>query len=858
MIHIVLTSCCDALVISLKTIYQSTCLPHGYLSVRKYLLKYPFLLASISVMGLLLIFRQIGGLDTWEMVIYDYLTRRQSHTSQESRILVVEITEQDIRTQQRAIMSDQVIAETLASLQMHNPAVVGLDIFRDIPQPPGNTELREQLKFSNVVVINELGDLAEGMVPAPDYVLSERVGFNDFVLDPDDILRRHLMYAFDEEETFYSFSLRLSLKYLEKQKKNLKVTPSFLQIGETVFPRLRPGAGGYQSIDTAGYQVLLRYRSPDQIAHRVSLTEVLNGQFDPASVENKIVLIGTTARTSKDYFSTPYSASVEGNRAEHKLAGVLVHAQLTSQILSTVLDQSQLIWFWPEWMEIAWMMSWALIGGTIAWWLKHPMELGSAVGIALTSLFGVCWMLFVLAGWVPFVAPALSLVITAGCVMTYRAFHVTHYDALTGLPNRSLFLQQAQRTITTIPKKTPALSAAILFLDLNRFKVINESFGHQAGDQLLIKVARRIKACVPPNNPLARVGGNEFVVLLSRIKDAETVAAIADEMQAALNEPICLNNQEIFMTTSVGIAMSAIEGREIQADTLLRDAHTAMYRAKALGKSRQLFANSMHTVAVSRLQLESELRQAIKHREFVLNYQPIVSLKTGRIKGFEALVRWQHPKRGFVSPGQFIPVAEETGLIIPMGRWILEEACRQMHGWHQKFSQSQPLVIGVNLSSRQFTHPKLIDEIEQILVETQLDHRTLKLEITESMAMSDVESAIDMLLRLKKMNLTLSIDDFGTGYSSLSYLHRFPTDILKVDRSFVSRMENGDEDAEIVKTIISLGHNLGMGIVAEGVETESQLETLRLLGCEYGQGYFFAKPMAAKDAEQMLERSPTW
>ena len=813
---------------------------------------------------MLLILRQLGGLDTWEMVVYDYLTRRQAYVDQESRILVVEITEQDIRTQQQAIMSDQVVAQMLGILQRHNPKVIGLDIFRDIPQKPGHDELRQQLAASNVIVINELGDLAEGMIPAPNYVPNERVGFNDFVLDPDGILRRHLMYASFGGEKFYSFSLRLSLQYLEDQNLTLQVNPNSLEIGEAVFPRLRPGSGGYQFMDAAGYQVLIRYRSPDRIAHKVSLTEILNGEFDPAWIENKVVLIGTTARTSKDYFSTPYSADVDSSPTEHKLAGVLVHAQLTSQILSTVLDQSSLIWFWPEWMEIVWITGWALIGGIIAWWLKHPAWLGGAVAIALGTLFGSCWLLFTLAGWVPFVAPALSLVVTAGCVMTYRVFHVTYYDSLTGLPNRTLFLQQAQRTIAAIPHRTPALSTAILFLDLNRFKVINESFGHQAGDQLLVKAANRIKSCVPANSPVARVGGNEFAVLLPRIKETETSAAadtvglLADEIQSVLNEPIVLNDQEIFITTSVGIAMSTVEEREVQPDTLLRDAHTAMYRAKALGKPRQLFATSMHNCAVSRLQLESELRQAIKHQEFVLNYQPIVSLKTGKITGFEALVRWQHPKRGFVSPGQFIPAAEETGLIIPMGRWILAEACRQMHAWHQQFPQPQPLVIGVNLSSRQFTHPKLIEEIEQILQETQLDHLTLKLEITESMAMSDVESAIDMLLRLKKMNLTLSIDDFGTGYSSLSYLHRFPTDILKVDRSFVSRMENGDEDAEIVKTIISLGHNLGMGIVAEGVETESQLEALRSLDCEYGQGYFFAKPMSAEDAEKILTESPTW
>lgn len=838
-----------------KSISKHHGVTHASLAIQKQCLRYPFLLASLSVTGMLLLLRQLGGLYSWEVGMYDYLTRQRSYSNQEARILVVEITEQDIRQQNQAIMSDRIIAETIAALQTHSPTVIGLDIFRDIPEPPGHEQLRQELSASNVIVINELGDLADSMIPAPDYVEEERVGFNDFVLDADEILRRYLIYASLGAETFYSFSLRLSLKYLEQQQPQFIVRPDYLQIGTTVFPRLNQEAGGYHHIDASGYQTMIRYQSHDRIMQKISLTQVLNGNVNPEWIKDKIVLIGTTARTSKDYFSTPYSANLYGSPTDHKLAGVLVHAQLTHQILSAVLDQSSLIWFWPEWLEVLWIASWAALGGAIAWWLKHPLYLGVAVAIALSILFSACWILFAFAGWVPFAAPALGLLMAAGCMVTYRVFHVTHYDALTGLPNRALFLQQSQRMIATMPRQS---SVAILFLDLNRFKVINESFGHQAGDTLLIQAAKRIKSCVLSQYPIARVGGNEFAVLLPKIEDEETVGAIADNIQATLNEPIVLNDQEIFITTSVGIAMGAVEQEDIQADKLLRDAHTAMYRAKALDKPRQLFAISMHNSAVSRLQLEAELRQAIKRQEFVLNYQPMVSLKTGKITGFEALVRWQHPKRGFVSPGQFIPAAEETGLIIPMGRWILAEACRQMHAWHHQFPEYGRLVIGVNLSSRQFTHPKLIEEIEQTLKETQLDHLSLKLEITESMAMSDVESAIDMLLRLKKMNLTLSIDDFGTGYSSLSYLHRFPTDILKVDRSFVSRMENGDEDAEIVKTIISLGHNLGMGIVAEGVETESQLAALRSLNCEYGQGYFFAKPMSSTDAEAILKRSPVW
>ena len=830
------------------------------LPIHKRLLKYPIFLVGLSVTGVFLTIRQMGGFQVWETVVYDYLIQQQPHVEEPSRVVVVEITENDIRNQQSSIMSDQVLAQVIDRIQTHQPRVIGLDIFRDIPQPPGYEQLMEQLDAPNVVVINELGDFASTMIPAPTGIPPERVGFNDLVLDPDDVLRRYLMYASFQGEQFYSFSLQLSLNYLADYDLDFVVKPDFLRIGDRKFQRLTPRAGGYQSADAAGYQVFIRYHPPEHI-RTVSLTDVLTGNLKPEWLSDNVVLIGTTARTSKDFFSTPYSANASGSPQQHKMAGVLVHALLTNQILGTVLDQAPLTWFWPEWVETLWISGWALIGGAIAWRLKHPAWLGGAIAIAIGSLFGLCWLLLMSAGWVPFVAPAFTLMATATGVIAYRTFHVTYHDPLTGLPNRTLFLKESQRILASHLRQSSSRSIAVLFLDLNRFKVINESLGHQIGDQLLVTLAHRLKACVPPHSHVARVGGNEFAVLLTKITDAEAMDAIADDVQLAINQPIILNEQEIFITTSIGIAVTPIGesgDSALQAETLLRDAHTAMYRAKALGKPRQLFASSMHACALSRLQLEQELRQALKRQEFVLNYQPIVSLGTGEITGFEALVRWQHPKRGFVSPGQFISVAEETGLIIPMGRWILAEACRQMHTWHQQFPHHSHLMMGVNLSSRQFTHPKLIEEIEQSLEESQLDCYRLKLEITESMAMSDVEMAIDMLLRLKQMGLTLSIDDFGTGYSSLSYLHRFPTDILKVDRSFVSRMENAEEDAEIVKTIITLGHNLGMAVVAEGVETASQLSTLRRLKCEYGQGYFFAKPMSAKDATLLLERSPQW
>jgi EAL domain-containing protein (putative c-di-GMP-specific phosphodiesterase class I) len=315
-----------------------------------------------------------------------------------------------------------------------------------------------------------------------------------------------------------------------------------------------------------------------------------------------------------------------------------------------------------------------------------------------------------------------------------------------------------------------------------------------------------------------------------------------------------LNQQEISTTVSIGIAISEPE-EAIQADDLIRNAHTAMNRAKALGKDRhEIFSAGMRTQVINRLQLESDLRQAIKKQEFVLYYQPILDLKTETIIGFEALVRWQSPERGFVSPGEFIPLAEETGLIIPLGEWILKQACQQMHQWHQQFSREIPLIISVNLSIRQFSQPNLVEMVAQTIRETNLVPNSLKLEITESMVMDNVESAIEILESLKALNLRLSMDDFGTGYSSLSYLHRFPMDTIKVDQSFVRRIKDNGDDSEIARTVVMLGHNLGMDIIAEGIETVNQKQILQSLDCEYGQGYLFSKPVPVELVPDLLRK----
>jgi diguanylate cyclase (GGDEF)-like protein/PAS domain S-box-containing protein len=431
-----------------------------------------------------------------------------------------------------------------------------------------------------------------------------------------------------------------------------------------------------------------------------------------------------------------------------------------------------------------------------------------------------------------------------------QLLHDAFHDTLTGLPNRALFVDRLRQSLART-KRLGAHKFAVLFLDLDRFKVVNDSLGHMVGDQLLIGIARRLETCLRPGDTVARLGGDEFTILLEDIDDISEAIVIAERVEKELSSPFNLGGHEVFTTVSVGIASSEI-GYD-RPDDILRDADTAMYRAKSLGKARhEVFDRTMHSRAMNLLKLETDLRRAIEREEFVLFYQPIIALDSLNITGFEALIRWRHPEYGFISPAEFIPVAEETGLILPLGRWVLGEACRQMREW-QHFNAAAPLSVSVNLSAKQFMQPDLMKQVKDTLQETGLSPHNLKLEITETVVMENIETATDMLRQLREFGVESSIDDFGTGYSSLSYLHSFPTTTLKIDRSFVGRMNDHSENAEIVRTIIMLARNLGMSVIAEGIETKAQLEQLRAMECCQGQGYFFAKPMSSQDASRLLE-----
>ena len=426
--------------------------------------------------------------------------------------------------------------------------------------------------------------------------------------------------------------------------------------------------------------------------------------------------------------------------------------------------------------------------------------------------------------------------------------HAAYHDTLTGLPNRAHLLDCLKLAITRSRRHKGHLFA-ILFIDLDRFKNINDSLGHGIGDRLLIALARRLEGCLRPTDTVARLGGDEFAILLDELEDARTAIAVAERIQAELAQPFNLGGHEVYTTASIGITLSATGYDE--PEHVLRDADTAMYRAKEKGKARhELFDQVMHARAVALLKLENDLRRAVERSDFQVHYQPIIALDTGQITGFEALLRWPDAERGYIPPDEFIPLAEETGLIFEIGRWVLLEACRQMR--QMQTLTARPLTISVNLSSKQFSQPHLIDQIKLALAETQIAPSCLQLEITESVVMENAEAAAAMLAQLRALGVQLSIDDFGTGYSSLSYLHRFPVSMLKIDRSFIGRIGAGGENSEIVRTIITLANNLGMRVVAEGVETEAQLAHLRALSCTYGQGYLFSRPVEAARAEALL------
>lgn len=825
--------------------------------------KWPTRLLLLTIGGLsslaIAVLQQMGELQFLELLAYDSLVQLQPDRPLDSRLLIVGIDEEDIQQQRHWPLRDEVIAQALTQLQRDRPKIIALDLFREIPYPPGSRELRQALQAPNIIGVTQLPtvDNPQG-IAAPPGIPPERIGFSDLIIDPDNIIRRALLWVQTPsgQQQFSAFALQTSRHYLGVGKYPLRVQPETLWLGSHAFPRLGDRPSSYQlpASETLGWQVILQYRSR-RLARQVSLRDVLAGRVDPGWINNKIVLMGVAAPSAKDTFPTPYSA-VQTNNFE--MSGVLIHGQMISQILGVVLEGEKLLGFWPVWAEWLWLAVWALGGAVLVWGEQRPWRLGLAIALALTGLWVSTVIAFAVARWIPFVPPLFGFLLSGAVVLVYKVVYQASYDPLTGLPNRRRFLQHIQGELTQ--KSLADSLRAVLFLDLDRFKLVNDALGHSIGDRLLVQVTERLQnLMLGQTYYLARVGGDEFALWLSDLLEENTAITLADGIHQKMAEVFTINHQEIYLTVSIGIVFE--RGLETgTAPELLRYADIAMYRAKELGKARHvLFMSGMDQAVTQRWQLETHLRVALAQREFELYYQPIVNLQNLKLAGFEALIRWHSKDQGIVSPAQFIPIAEENGMIVDLGAWILEEACQQIYTWRQQFPHLSHLLMSINLSARQFAEPNLLQEIQLVLGRLPMVETQVKLEITESSMIHDLEQAITLLQKLKSLGLQLSIDDFGTGYSSLNYLYRFPLDTLKIDKSFIDKLI-GDQSPEVeryiqlVQTIINLGHNLGMDVIAEGVETSEQVRILQTLHCEYGQGYLFSRPLAVAAATELLYR----
>ena len=430
--------------------------------------------------------------------------------------------------------------------------------------------------------------------------------------------------------------------------------------------------------------------------------------------------------------------------------------------------------------------------------------------------------------------------------LEHRALH----DPLTELPNRALFRDRLSQA--TARTERTASSAAVFFIDVDRFKTINDSLGHQVGDEVLVAVGHLLAAAVRPGDTVARLGGDEFAVCCEDVDDEDAALLLADRLQRVLRLPFRIAGRELFVTVSIGIALSP-PGRAADPDALLRQADTALYRAKERGRDRfELFDHAAREAGVDHFELENSLRRALDRNELTVHFQPEIRVEDGAVVGVEALVRWEHPEHGLLPPAAFIPLAEETGLIVPIGAWVLRHACREVVTWNTGVAAGRPLLLSVNLSARQLAQPDLVDVVAAALADTGLPPELLCLEITESVLMSDSNATVQTLEELKELGVQLAVDDFGTGYSSLLYLKRFPVDILKVDRSFVDGLGRDPEDSTIVAAVVRLAHSLGLQAIAEGVETPEQLAALRPVACDWAQGYHWARPLPARDLTAWL------
>lgn len=836
-----------------------------------------FFLSSGSVYLLVFGLRWLGWLQPSEWAAFDLYIQLRPHEPVDERIIIVGVKESDIRYLGKWPVSDHVLAEILRKIRAQKPKVIGLDLYRDIPVGDGYPELETVFKTTpNLIGIEKsIGDRFSTVIaPPPALQALGQVSANDVIVDPDGRLRRAFLYPMPAgNEGLPSLGLAVALAYLKDRgiEPQSSEVGGHLQIGKTVFKPLESNDGSYIRTDAGGYQILMNYHGSSLKFRQVSLEDILENRIPADLMRDRIVLIGAQTPSLNDIFYTPYSSNFITSPTQ--ISGVEFQANVVKMIIGSVLENRPLFHVWSDILEELWIAGWSVLGASIMWLCatRRLVILVSAVFSFAIALIGSTYFLFIAGWWIP-VAPCVFTYIVSMVVMQSYIYvsrlrelnaalsdsiellaHDASHDSLTGLPNRNLFMDRVEHAIKYSKRHSDYLFA-IFFIDLDRFKMINDSLGHNVGDLFLQEIAKILQGCLRSIDTVARIGGDEFTILIDDIQDVSEALIVADRILNKFMTPVMIRGEAIFPSASIGIVINTQD--YTNGVDLLRDADIAMYRAKALGKGRYtLFDQEMYEQTLRLTQLESELHYALEHGEFELYYQPIIALSTNQLSGFEALIRWKNPKRGFISPIEFIPLAEDTGLIVAVGDWVMKEACHQLQTWMRQFPEAAHLKMSINLASHQIREPDLLDKLDSILAQTGIDGSSIRLEITESTLMDQGEQTIKKLSQLRARNIQLSIDDFGQGYSSLSYLHRFPINILKIDRAFVNQMSDGGENIEIVRTITVLAHTLNMSVVAEGVETQQQADILKQLGCEFGQGYLFSRPLTAADAELAIAKS---
>ncbi len=808
------------------------------------------LLSGLVTTALLSLGQTLQITESLELLLFDHGVRATNDQGSDSRLLVVGLTDEDIANYGWPL-PEPILAKLLRNLQAQEARVIGLDLYRHRVQ---SQELAEEFKQDNVVSIFKVDE--EGKFPdeAKDSILPRsQMGFSDLVIDKDGVVRRSLLFVdstYPDTEAFYSFALKTTLNYLNIGHHELLAEQDSLKIRDISIPALHKGDGGYQKVDDSGYQILLRYRDRLSPAIEISVTEVLENTADPELIKDKIVLIGSINSSIKDYFYTPYSAK---QTSHFVMPGVFVHAQIISHLLDIFEnDERAVYYFIPVWLEPIFIFSLTILVGYITWDIKRIFYKLVVISILSILILLTSYTLLLSMVWIPTADLILGVLLSTTLMTGQRLLYQSAYDELTQLPKREVFIRQTTQKLRKIKTQSDISSVNIAFIDLERIKLFNRILGYSTGEKITKKVVDKLKCILPSTSSMARLGDTEFVIfwLTEDSKDSFCLEVI----QKKLDEPIQFFGKKLILNSHIGVAKSSVIN-PLNSGQLIQIAHSKMHQSKLSQRSKRAFSHDRNLNDDSyRLSLESHLLEALETKKFELFYQPIVALDTGTISGFEALVRWPQEDGSYASPESFIPVAEEVGLILPLSEWIIETAFCQLSQWKEHFPDKE-LTISVNLSGHQFDQDNLLTVIHKALSVSHLRGTDVHFEITESMVMQDMKHAVLLMTQLRKLGIKLDMDDFGTGYSSLSYLHQLPLDTIKIDKSFISRIQYNLRDSAIVNAILGISRSLEMDVVAEGIETATQAQVLRESSCTYGQGYFFNRPLNVTQATEVLKNS---